>query len=99
MGSHTLEEVKWEDHKGALRDDCYEGKSLISKILHAEYLEHLSHQGTRQRDGSLSLAGYRDKNQYGLASPAPPYEKRELLVLAGKFIDALESVLKGSHPG
>lgn len=40
----------------------------------------------------------REQNQYDLTPPPTPEEIRGLLVLAGEFIDMLDSVQKGSRP-
>ena len=58
----------------------------------------MSHSGTLERKW-IALFGRmrerREKNQYDLAAPATPEEIRELLILAEKFVDELETVLKG----
>ena len=66
-----------------------------------KYLESYVSSGTLERKW-IALFGRmrerREKNQYDLAAPATPEEIRELLILAEKFVDELETVLKGRNP-
>jgi len=63
-----------------------------------KYLETYVSSGTLERKWIALFGRMRErseKNQYDLAIPATPGEIRELLALAGKFIDDLEKVLNG----